>query len=144
MPGPAALKKDIARVATLLLCGSTLTARDTEIARLAEPVAEGHPVAVLRIGGGMFGGTNPQFGGHVVVKRAPIGCLCCTAGVVFRASLLGLLHACRPARLIVDLGSGDHVATLEAQLQGESLSRVVHMVGRIDLDAAGAEQVVWP
>ena len=143
MSVPAAPKKDLARVATLLLCGSTVTARDTEIARLAEPVAGGHPVAVLRIGG-IFGGTNAQFGGHVVVKRAPIGCLCCTAGVVFRASLLGLLHACRPARLIVDLGSGDHVATLEAQLQGESLSRVVHMVGRVDLDAAGVEQVVWP
>lgn len=134
---------DTARVATLLLCGSTVTARDAEIARLAEPVAGGHPIAVLRIGG-MFAGTNSPFGAHVVVKRAPVGCLCCTAGVVFRASLLGLLHACRPARLIVDLGNGDHVATLAAQLQGESLARVVRLVGRIDLDAAGAEQVVWP
>jgi len=121
-----------------------MDARDAEIARLAEPVAGGHPDAPLRIGSGMFAATNTALGPHVVVKRAPIGCICCTTGVVFRASLLGLLHACRPARLIVDLGSGDHVAVAEAQLKGESLGRFVRMVGRVDLDASRAEPAAWP
>lgn len=144
MPMPATTKVDNARVATLLLSGGTIGDRDAEIARLAEPVAGGHPVAVLRTGGGMFAGTSVPLGSHVVVKRAPLGCLCCTAGVVFRAALFGLLHASRPARLIVDLGVGDHVTTLEAQLQGESLARVVRVVGRVDLDAAHVAPTVWP
>jgi hypothetical protein len=122
------------RVPTLLVCGGSLDDRDATIARLAEPVAGGHPVAVLRAGTGMFASAAPAFGPHVVVKRAPIGCLCCTAGVVFRVALFGLLHASRPARLVIDLGSGAHVPTLEAELQGEALSRVVRVVERIDLE----------
>ena len=130
------------RVPALLLRGGSPGARDAAIARLAEPVAGGHPVAVLRAGTGMFASETPPLGAHVVVKRAPIGCLCCTAGVVFRVSLFGLLHASRPARLIVDLGPGDHVATLEAEFQGESLARVVRVVGRVDLESSPA--LAWP
>ena len=64
--------------------------------------------------------------------------------IVFRAALLGLLHASRPARLIVDLGPGEHVATLAAELQGESLGRVLHLVARADLDAREPELAAWP
>jgi hypothetical protein len=136
---------DKASVPTLLLCGGTIDDRNAAIARLAEPVEGGHPVAVLRAGGGMFGGAAASFRPHVVVKWAPIGCLCCTAGVVFRVALFGLLHASRPARLVVDLGPGDHVATLEAQFQGESLGRVVRLIGRVDLGATGGSDAVsWP
>jgi hypothetical protein len=132
-------------VPALLLCGGTMPARDAAIARLAEPLASGHPIAVLRTGSGMFSSPAAPLGPHVVVKRAPIGCLCCTAGVVFRAALFGLLHATRPARLIVDLGPGEHVATLEAQLQGDSLARVLRVVGRVDLDATrGPHALSWP
>src|SRR5579871_5193720 len=43
---PAPTKKeDHARVPALLLCGGTIDDRDAAIARLAEPVAGGHPVA---------------------------------------------------------------------------------------------------
>jgi hypothetical protein len=87
----------------------------------------------------MFAGPAASFGPHVVVKRSAIGCLCCTAGTVFRVALFGLLHATRPARLIVDLGPGAHVATLDAELGGESLSRVVRVVERVDLDAVRTE-----
>ncbi|MGQ0546219.1 MAG: hypothetical protein ACT4P3_12925 [Betaproteobacteria bacterium] len=132
------MKDDSARVPALLLCGGTIEDRDAAIARLAEPVAGGHPVAVLRAGTGMFASATAPLGPHVVVKRAPIGCLCCTAGVVFRVALFGLLHASRPARLVIDLGSGAHLATLEAELRGESLARAVRVVARVDLDAAGA------
>ena len=139
------MQHDNARVPALLLCGGSPDARDAAIARLAEPVAGGHPVAVLRTGAGLFAGAAAPLGPHVVVKRAPIGCLCCTAGVVFRVALFGLLHASRPARLIVDLGPGAHVATLEAELQGESLARVVRVIGRLDLDATRAPHAVaWP
>src|SRR5262245_48610242 len=127
---------DAGLVPAFLLSGGTTEGRDAAIARLAEPVASGHPVAVLRAGTGMFAGAATPFGQHVVVRRAPIGCLCCTAGVVFRVALLGLLHATRPARLVVDLGPGDHVATLEKEMKGESLSRVLRLVGRLDLDSA--------
>jgi hypothetical protein len=128
------MSNDDARVPALVLCGGSLEDRDAAIARLAEPVAGGHPVAVLRTGAGMFASPTTALGPHVVVKRAPIGCLCCTAGVVFRVALFGLLHASRPARLVIDLGSGTHVPTLEAELRGESLSRVVRVDERIDLD----------
>ena len=139
------MKDDDARVPALLLCGGTLDDRDAAIARLAEPVAGGHPIAVLRAGTGMFAGTASPLGAHVVVKRAPIGCLCCTAGVVFRVALFGLLHASRPARLVIDLGPGAHVATLEAELRGESIARAVRLVGRVDLDATlGPRAVGWP
>jgi len=90
----------------------------------------------------MFAAAQAPLGAHVVVRRAPIGCLCCTAGVVFRVALFGLLHASRPARLIVDLGPGDHVAPLEAEFQSESLARVVRVVGRVDLEAGPA--LAWP
>ena len=141
----ARMKDDNARVPALLLCGGTIDDRDAAIARLAEPVAGGHPIAVLRAGTGMFATQAAPLPPHVVVKRAPIGCLCCTAGVVFRVALFGLLHASRPARLIVDLGPGAHVATFEAELQGESLARVVRLVGRVDLDATpGPHAVRWP
>ncbi len=136
---------DLARVPAWLLCGGTVDDRDEAIARLAEPVAGGHPVAILRAGSGMFAGSDTPLGSHVVVKRAPIGCLCCTAGIVFRVALFGLLHASRPARLVVDLGPGEHVPTLEAELRGESLARVVKVVGRSDLDAGRAPQEMrWP
>ena len=141
----ARMKDDKAHVPALLLCGGTIDDRDAAIARLAEPVAGGHPVAVLRAGAGLFAGPAAPLGPHVVVKRAPIGCLCCTAGVVFRVALFGLLHASRPARLIVDLGPGAHIATLEAELQSESLARVVRVIGRLDLDATRApREVSWP
>ena len=138
------MQDDSARVPALLLCGGTISDRDAAIARLAEPVSGGHPVAVLRAGSGMFASPTAPLGPHVVVRRAPIGCLCCTAGVVFRAALLGLLHASRPARLIVDLGPGDHVATLEAELHGKSLGRVVRLVARVDLDAHELKKDSWP
>jgi len=121
-------------VPTFVLSGGTIEERDAAIARLAQPPEGGHAVAVLRTGSGMFSGPGASFGPHVVVKRSAIGCLCCTAGTVFRVALFGLLHATRPARLVVDLGPGAHVATLEAELQGESLARVVRVVGRVDLD----------
>jgi len=138
------MHEDSARVPALLLCGGSNSDRDAAIARLAEPVAGGHPIAVLRAGSGMFASPTAPLGPHVVVKRAPIGCLCCTAGIVFRAALFGLLHASRPARLIVDLGPGEHVATLEAELQGQSLGRVVRLVGRVDLDAHELNKASWP
>ena len=138
------MQDDSGRVPALLLCGGSINARDAAIARLAGPVAGGHPIAVLRAGSGMFAGPSAPLGPHVVVRRAPIGCLCCTAGVVFRAALFGLLHASRPARLIVDLGPGEHVATLEAEFQGQSLGRVVRLVARVDLDAAATDLTTWP
>lgn len=91
----------------------------------------------------MFSAPAAPLGPHVVVKRAPIGCLCCTAGVVFRAALFGLLHATRPARLIVDLGTGEHVTTLEAELRSESLGRVLRVIGRVDLDSSRADASNW-
>ena len=135
---------DRARVPALLLCGGSLAKRDAAIARFAEPVEGGHPVAVLRAGSGMFANPPGAFGTHVVVRRAPIGCLCCTAAIVFRAALFQLLHATRPARLIVDLGPGEHVPTLAAEMQSESLARVVRLVARVDLDAREAQPTVWP
>jgi hypothetical protein len=134
---------DNARVPALLLCGGSNGDRDAAIARLAEPVANGHPIAVLRTGSGMFSSPAAPLGPHVVVKRAPVGCLCCTAGVVFRAALFGLLHAARPARLIVDLGPGEHVPTLETEMRSESLGRVLHVVARFDLDVIKPEAASW-
>jgi hypothetical protein len=139
-----AMAQDLARVPALVLCGGSTGDRASAIARLAGPVAGGHPVAVLRAGTGLFGGPGAQFGPHVVVKRAPIGCLCCTAGVVFRVTLFGLLHATRPARLVVDLGVGEHVPAFEAELRSESLSRVLSLVGRVDLDEAKVAEPAWP
>lgn len=138
------LQDEKARVPALLLCGGSLAKRDAAIARLAEPVASGHPVAVLRAGSGMLANSSGAFGPHVVVRRAPIGCLCCTAGVVFRAALFQLLHATRPARLIVDLGPGEHVPTLANEMQSESLGRVVRLVARVDLDAREQQPAAWP
>ena len=128
--------KDAALVPTVLLSGGAPKDRDVTIARLAEPLPGGHPVAVLRTGAGMFGGSDLKLGSHVVVKRAPMGCLCCTAGMVFRVAVIGLLHATRPGKLIVDLGSGDHVAPLETELRGESLGRSLRIVERLDLGEA--------
>jgi hypothetical protein len=138
-------REDNSRVPALLLSGGGRDVRDAAIARLAEPVAGGQPVAVLRTGSGMFSSPVTPLGAHVVVKRTPVGCLCCTATVVFRTALFGLLHASRPARLVVDLGPGEHVATLEAEFQGASLARVVRLVGRVDLDACGDVRALsWP
>ncbi len=134
---------DLARVPALVLSGGGSRDRDAAIARLTGPVAGGHPVAVLRSGAGMFAGTEAALGAHVVVRRAPVGCLCCTAGVVFRVAVLGLLHASRPARLVVDLGPGEHVPTLEAELRGESLGRFVRLVGWFDLDTTHGAPA-WP
>jgi len=138
------MNDDLGRVPAFLLCGGTGDDRDAAIARLVAPVEGGHPVAVLRAGTGMFSGAGAALGPHVVVRRAPIGCLCCTAGVVFRVALFGLLHASRPARLVVDLGPGEHVTTLEAELKGESLARVLCVVARVDLDAARVPEAAWP
>jgi len=119
-------------------------ARDAAISQLAAPLAAGGSIAVLRAGTGMFGGAAAAHGPHVVIKRSPIGCVCCTADVMFRVALLELPSASRPARLILDLGLGVHVATLEAQLQGGSLARAVHVIGRVDLDAsAGPHALAW-
>lgn len=127
------MQEDHARVPTFLLCGGSVDDRDAAIARLAGPIEGGHPVAVLRTASGMFSSPGTAFGPHVVVKRTAIGCLCCIARPAFRVALFGLLHATRPARLVVDLGPGEHVATLEAELCGESLARVVQIVERVDL-----------
>lgn len=135
---------DAARVPALVLCGGTADARDAAIAQFAEPVAGGGSIAVLRAGTGMFAGNAAPQAPHVVIKRTPIGCVCCTAGVMFRVALAELLRASRPARLIVDLGQGVHVATLEAQLHGGSLARTLQVIGRIDLDTSrGPHAVQW-
>ena len=123
-----------ARVPAVLLCGGSRAARDTAVARLAEPAAEGRSIAVLR-SGGMFAGPDAALGPHVVVKRAAEGCACCTGGVLFRVALHELLRK-QPARLVVDLGPGAHVATLEKQMQSGSLGRALRVVGSVDLDAA--------
>lgn len=136
------MNDDAARVPALVLCGGTTGARDAAIAQLAEPVAGGGALAVLRAGTGMFGSNAASPAPHVVIKRTPIGCVCCTAGVMFRVALAELLRASRPARLIVDLGQGVHVATLEAQLHGGSLARAVQVIGRIDLDSGSSSHAV--
>lgn len=134
-----------ARVAALILCGGSTEDRDTAIQQFAKPVAGGGTLAVLRAGTGMFAGDAASPAPHVVIKRTPIGCVCCTAGVMFRVALTELLRATRPARLIVDLGQGIHVATLEAQLHGGSLARALRVVGRVDLDAIGDSHLMhWP
>jgi len=93
----------------------------------------------------MFASPAKSSSSHVVTKWAPIGCLCCTAGVIFRVAMFDLLRASRPARLVVDLGAGAHVETLDAQIRGESLARVVRVIGRVDLDAIGSPHAVgWP
>lgn len=130
---------DPARVPTFVLAGGTIEDRDAAIARLAQPLEGGHPIAVLRTGSGMFAGPARSFGPHVVVKRSAIGCLCCTAGTVFRVALFGLLHTARPGRLVVDLGPGEHVAPLQAELRSESLARVVRIVEHVDLDAVNTQ-----
>ena len=138
------MKEDTVRVPALLLCGGSNDERDAAIARLAEPVAEGRSIAVLRGGTGMFASPAASLGPHVVVKRMANGCACCTAGVMFRVALFQLLRA-GPARLVVDLGPGAHVETLEAQMQGGSLARALRVVGRVDLDAAAAtHSLTWP
>lgn len=139
------MNSDDARVPTLLLCAGSHGDRDMAVARLVEPAARGHTIAVLRVGAGMFSSAGTPVGPHIVVRPAPIGCPCCTAGVMFRAALFGLLHSARPARLVVDLGLGDYVAKLEAELQGESLPRVLRLVGRIDLNALHKiRAITWP
>jgi hypothetical protein len=140
----APMKEDNACVPVLLLCGGTLGDRDAAIARLVKPLAAGQSIAVLRAGSGMFASPAAPFGPHVVMKWAPIGCVCCTAGVIFRVAMLQLLRASHPARLVVDLGPGAHVATLEAELQGQSLARLLQVVERVDLDAQGSHAVSWP
>jgi len=135
---------DDPRVPTLLVYGGG-DDRDAAIARLAQPVAERDPIAVLRAGGGIFSDSTPGLGPHVVMRRVPVGCLCCTAGVMFRVAVLGLVHASRPARLLVDLGRGDHVAVLEAELQRDSLGRALRLVGRVNLDASPEiPALTWP
>ena len=136
------MKDDTVRVPALLLCGGSNDDRDAAIARLAEPAAEGQSIAVLRTGSGMFASAAAPLGPHVVVKRAPSGCACCTGSVMFRVALFNLLRQ-GPARLVVDLGPATDVATLEAQMQSGSLARALRVVGRIDLDA-GLDSLTWP
>jgi hypothetical protein len=139
------MKEHNACVPAFVLCGGTMGDRDAAIARLVEPDARGPSIAVLRAGAGMFASPAKSLGPHVVMKWAPIGCLCCTAGVIFRVAMFDLLRASRPARLVVDLGAGAHVETLDAQIRGESLARVVRVIGRVDLDTIGSPQAVgWP
>jgi len=139
------MKETNASVPALLLCGGTLGDRNAAITRLVEPAAPGASIAILRTGAGMFANPSIPFGPHVAIEWAPIGCVCCTAAVIFRVALLRLLRASRPARLVIDLGSGIHVATLEAELRSESLARVLRVLGRVDLEAAGSPHAVsWP
>ena len=143
MQNDARMKDETVRVPALLLCGGSNDDRDAAIARLAEPTAQG-TIAVLRGGTGMFANPAAPLGPHVVVKRMANGCACCTAGVMFRVALFELLRG-SPARLVVDLGPGAHLETLEAQLQGGSLARALRVVGRVDLDAAaGQNSLSWP
>ena len=142
------LDKD-ARVPAVLLCGGSSAAREAALARLAEPAAEGRSIAVLR-SGAMFAGQGAGLGPHVIVKRAPDGCACCTAGVLFRIAVLELLRA-RPARLIADLGPGTSRANSSAAASARariasssgSLGRALRVVRSIDLDAAAGE-AGWP
>jgi hypothetical protein len=139
------MKEHNACVPAFVLCGGAMGDRDAAIARLVEADARGQSIAVLRTGAGMFASPAKSLGPHVVMKWAPIGCLCCTAGVIFRVALFDLLRASHPARLVVDLGPGAHVATLDPQMHGGSLARALRVVGRVDLDAApGPDSLRWP
>lgn len=134
-----------ARVPTLLLCCGRLDDRDAAISRLAETATEGHRMAVLRAGVPALPNAATAMGPHIVIRSAPVGCVCCTAGVMFRAALFGLLRSSRPKRLVVDLGSGDYAASLEAELRREALCRVLRLVGRIDLTALlDIRNLDWP
>ena len=126
-----------APVPAVVLRGGSIQERDAAITRLAEPEAAGRPIAVLRLGSGVFGGQSLPLTPHIAIRQATIGCPCCTSAVLFRIALVELLRTSRPARLIIDLGAGDHVAVLEMQLKGESLCRAVRIVDSIDLDTGG-------
>lgn len=131
------MNADHAPVPAVVLRGGSIQERDAAITRLAEPEATGRPIAVLRLGSGVFGGQSLPLPPHIVIQQAMIGCPCCTSTVLFRIALVKLLRTSRPARLIIDLGAGDHVAVLEMQLKGESLGRVVRIVDSVDLDTGG-------
>lgn len=138
------MEQDNACAPALLLCGGTMGDRDAAIARLVEPAAQGQPIAVLWSRTGLLAGPDMHLRSHVVMRWVPIGCVCCTTAVMFRAALFQMLRGSRPARLVVDLGPGAHVATLEAQSQGESFARILRVVGRVDLDTGNAHAVSWP
>lgn len=131
------MNADHAPVPAVVLRGGSIQERDAAITRLAELEATGRPIAVLRLGSGVFGGQSLPPPPHIVIQQAMIGCPCCTSTVLFRIALVKLLRTNRPARLIIDLGAGDHVAVLEMQLKGESLCRVARVVDSVDLDTGG-------
>jgi hypothetical protein len=135
------MRQDDGRVPALLLCGGSRAARDVAVARLARPAVEGRSIAVLR-SGGIFAGPDAALGPYVIVKRAAEGCACCTGGVLFRVALHELLRK-QPSRLVVDLGPGAHVETLEKQMRSGSLGRALRVVGSVDLDAA-PDGAGWP
>jgi len=60
---------------------------------------------------------------HPMLRREPAGCPCCTARVAMQVALVRALRETRPSRVLIEVPSDEHGATLESVLRAEPLGR---------------------
>jgi hypothetical protein len=102
-------------VPTDVIAGGDAAMQAATLAQWIEHKPESDRWAVLAGGAWMSLPSAPG----VTVRALPPGCACCTGNVLFRVTLVRLLGATRPDRLIITLAPEDHVDRAIALLRSE-------------------------
>jgi len=114
------------RATVTLVTGASPSAREQAIfAALASHPQAGEQVAVILEG--LADASSPLAPhSHLSVSRIAGGCLCCAGNLVLRVTLNRLLRS-HPDRILIGVGSSDHLDQLRSWLAGSPYDQLLEL-----------------
>ena len=114
------------RATVTLVTGASPKAREQAIfAALASSPQDGAKVAVILEG--LADASSPLApDSHLSVSRIAGGCLCCAGNLVLRVTLNRLLRL-HPDRVLIGVGSSDHLDQLRSWLAGSPYDQLLEL-----------------
>jgi G3E family GTPase len=111
-----------------LITGATGAGKSTAIRALLELRPAGERWAVLvNDFGDVNLNTGPGVAQGLISIREVVGCICCTAQVALRTAIVALLRDAAPRRLLIEVSSAAHPATLFALLREPGIAKAVEL-----------------
>jgi hypothetical protein len=114
------------RATVTLVTGASPRAREQAIfaALASDPQAGKHVAVILE---GLADASSPLAPhSHLSVSRIAGGCLCCAGNLVLRVTLNRLLRS-HPDRILIGVGSSDHLDQLRSWLAGSPYDQLLEL-----------------